>query len=109
MKHLSRRTVLRGLGATIALPFLDAMYPAFASQAVKKSLASNRMAFLYVANGIVMEGWTPAGGVGSTPLVELPRISHALAPYSKHVMILTGLTCRCGREHCHGGRVRRRW
>jgi len=103
VKHLSRRTVLRGLGATIALPFLDAMYPAFASQAVKKSLASNRMAFLYVPNGIVMEEWTPAGGVGSTPLVELPRISHALAPYRNDVMMLTGLTCDGGREHGDGG------
>jgi hypothetical protein len=65
VKRLSRRTVLRGLGATIALPFLDAMYPAFASQAVKKSLRPNRMAFLYVPNGIVMEDWTPAGGLGT--------------------------------------------
>ena len=55
MKQLSRRTVLRGLGASLALPFLDAMVPAFASPAVQKSLAVNRMAFLYVPNGIVME------------------------------------------------------
>lgn len=103
MKHLSRRTVLRGFGATIALPFLDAMYPAFASQAVKKSLAANRMAFLYVPNGIVMEEWTPAGGLGSTPLAELPRISKALAPYRNDVMMLTGLTCDGGREHGDGG------
>ena len=67
MKHLSRRTVLRGMGAAVALPFLDAMYPAFASQAVKKSLAPNRMAFLYVPNGIVMEDWTPAGAAGFVP------------------------------------------
>ena len=59
------------MGATIALPFLDAMYPAFASQAVKKSLAPNRMAFLYVPNGIIMEDWTPARRrSASTPLGE---------------------------------------
>jgi uncharacterized protein DUF1552 len=103
VKHLSRRTVLRGLGATIALPFLDAMYPAFASQAVRKSLATNRMAFLYVPNGIVMEEWTPPGTLGSTPLLEFPRISQALAPYRHDVMMLTGLTCDGGREHGDGG------
>ncbi len=80
------------MGATIALPFLDAMYPAFASQAVRKSLAANRMAFLYVPNGIVMEDWTPAGTLGSAPLGELPRISRALAPFRNDVLMLTGLT-----------------
>jgi hypothetical protein len=103
MKQLSRRTVLRGLGAAVALPFLDAMSPAFASQAVRKSLAPNRMAFLYVPNGIVMEDWTPAGAVGSSPLPELPRISRALTPYREDVLIVTGLTSDAGREHGDGG------
>ncbi|MEO7190287.1 MAG: DUF1552 domain-containing protein [Vicinamibacterales bacterium] len=97
MTKLSRRTVLRGLGATVALPFLDAMYPVFAAQAVKTALRPTRMAFLYVPNGIVMEDWTPAGGLGATPLVELPRISSALAPYRHDVMMLTGLTSNGGR------------
>ena len=80
------------------------MYPAFASQAVKKSLAANRMAFLYVPNGIVMEDWTPsAATVGSTPLGELPRISRALAPFRNDVLMLTGLTSDAGREHGDGG------
>jgi hypothetical protein len=103
VKHLSRRAVLRGLGATVALPFLDAMYPVFASQALKKALAPNRMAFLYVPNGIVMEEWTPAGGIGSSPLAELPRISSALAPYRGDLTMLTGLTSDAGREHGDGG------
>jgi hypothetical protein len=104
MRYLSRRSVLRGLGATIALPVLDAMYPAFASQAVRKALAPNRMAFLYVPNGIVMEEWTPTGSsLGSAPLADLPRISRALFPYRDDVMILTGLTSDAGREHGDGG------
>ena len=102
MRNLSRRTVLRGLGAAVALPFLDAMYPAFAAQAVKKSLAANRMAFLYVPNGIIMEEWTPAGGVGSTSLQEFPRVSRALAPYRDDVIMLTGLASDAGREHGDG-------
>ncbi len=103
MRYLSRRTVLRGLGATIALPFLDAMHPAFASQAVKRALAPNRMAFLYVPNGIVMEDWTPSGGLGSTALADLPRISRALAPWREDVLMLSGLTSDAGREHGDGG------
>jgi hypothetical protein len=102
MKQLSRRTVLRGLGAAVALPFLDAMYPAFAAQAVKSSLRPTRMAFLYVPNGIVMEDWTPPGEIGVTPLGELPRISRALAPYRNDVLFLTGLTSDGGRAHGDG-------
>jgi hypothetical protein len=97
MMQLSRRAALRGLGATIALPFLDAMYPAFASQTVKKALAATRMAFLYVPNGIVMEYWTPPGELGSTPLETLPRVSSALAPYKNDLLMLSGLTSNGGR------------
>ncbi len=97
MTQLSRRAALRGLGATIALPFLDAMYPTFAAQAVKKSLSATRMAFLYVPNGIVMDYWTPAGELGATPLATLPRISGALTPYKNDLMFLSGLTSNGGR------------
>src|SRR5262245_53143845 len=102
MRHLSRRTVLRGLGAAVAVPFLDAMYPAFAAPVVKKSLGANRMAYLYVPNGIIMDDWTPAGSLGSTPLGELPRISKALAPFRNDVMMLSGLDCDAGQEHGDG-------
>jgi hypothetical protein len=101
-KHLSRRTVLRGLGATISLPFLDAMFPAFAAQALKTAARPTRMAFLYVPNGIVMDDWTPAGGLGATPLADLPRISSGLAPYKNDLLFLTGLTSDGGRAHGDG-------
>ncbi len=97
MTQLSRRAALRGIGATIALPFLDAMYPAFAAQTVRKALSATRMAFLYVPNGIVMEYWTPPGELGSTPLDTLPRVSSALAPYRNDLMMLSGLTSNGGR------------
>jgi hypothetical protein len=102
MTKLSRRAALRGLGATIALPFLDAMYPVFAAQAVKRGLApATRMAFLYVPNGIVMNYWTPdapaVGEVGATTLETLPRISGALTPYKDDLLMLTGLTSNGGR------------
>jgi hypothetical protein len=99
MRYLSRRAVLRGLGAAVALPFLDAMYPAFAAQAVKKRITANRMAFLYVPNGIVMEEWTPPGltGPGVAPLAGLKRVSKALDPYCNDVLMLSGLTSNGGR------------
>ncbi len=97
MTQLSRRAALRGLGATIALPLLDAMSPAFAAQTVRKALSATRMAFLYVPNGIVMDYWTPPGEVGSTPLESLPRVSSALAPYRNDLMMLSGLTSNGGR------------
>ena len=96
-RTLSRRTILRGLGTAVALPFLDAMYPAFASQAAKASLRPTRMAFLYVPNGIVMADWTPAGEIGATPLASLPRISSILDPYKSDLTFLTGLTSNGGR------------
>ena len=55
-KSLSRRMVLKGIGTTIALPFLDAMVPAFARAAD----APVRLAWFYVPNGIDMRHWTPA-------------------------------------------------
>jgi hypothetical protein len=90
---------MRGLGTTIALPFLDAMVPAFATAAEKAKAASPcRMAFLYVPNGIVMDQWTPTTESGVTALPrELPRISQALAPFRDDVMMLSGLTHNTGR------------
>lgn len=93
-RSLPRRTFLRGLGAAIALPALDAMQPAFA--AAKK--APCRMAFVYVPNGIVMEAWTPQTAAAAAPLpAALPRIAAPLAPYRDDILMLTGLTCNNGR------------
>src|SRR5690606_28747950 len=60
-KHLSRRTVLRGVGATVALPFLDAMVPAATALANTAAAPKTRMGFFYLPHGAVMEHWTPEG------------------------------------------------
>ncbi|HIE92670.1 MAG TPA: hypothetical protein EYQ83_07325, partial [Acidobacteria bacterium] len=52
---LPRRTFLRGMGTAVALPFLDAMTPAFAAPATPIT----RVAFVYTANGVIMSDWTP--------------------------------------------------
>ena len=103
-KHLPRRALLKGLGATVALPFLDAMVPAFSRAAVIQAATPTRMAIVYVPNGIIMDGWRPtnaldaAGAVESFPLPqELPRILQPVTAYRDQFSILSGLTDNGGR------------
>ena len=99
---LSRRTVLRGLGTMIALPWLESMgsLTTWAAGAPGKKTAPNRMAFLYVPNGKDMANWTPAseGALGT-----LPSILSALAPVKNDLVVLTGLASDKARPHGDGG------
>jgi hypothetical protein len=91
-KSLSRRTLLKGLGAALALPMLDAMTPAFA--ATGSAAAARRMAFIYVPNGIIMPQLTPeTAGAG----FQMTRILEPIAPWREDWMILSGLTLNGGR------------
>ena len=82
---LDRRTVLRGMGATLALPLLDAMFPALTA-APKPAL---RFGAVYVPNGIVMENWTPAAeGAG----FEFTPILKPLEPFRERLLVLNGLS-----------------
>jgi hypothetical protein len=88
-KHLSRRTVLRGMGAALALPLLDAMSPALAAAPARKAgAAPTRLAFVYVPNGIIQEEWLPSA-TGRD--FELKRILQPLEAYRKDFFILGGL------------------
>lgn len=95
-KHLSRRTLLRGMGAAVALPFFDAMTPAFAAttSAVKKTSPA-RMVFAYVPNGIDMPNWTPAADGAA---FEFPEILQPLASLKDNVLVFTGLMDHNGME-----------
>ena len=87
-KAIARRTFLRGASATLALPFLDAMVPAFAgptNPAVKPAL---RLGFVYVPNGIVMEHWTPTK---EGAILDLAPTMEALTPFRKQMLVLSGL------------------
>ena len=57
-KHLSRRTVLRGMGATVGLPLLDAMIPAGTALAATAAKPIPYMAAIYIPHGAVMDRWT---------------------------------------------------
>ena len=85
-KHLPRRTFLKGLGVSLALPMLDAMTPALASAASKPS--PTRLAFTYVPNGVTMEAWTPAE---SGAAFAFPRILKPLEAYRSQTLVLSGL------------------
>ena len=98
---LSRRTVLKGIGASIALPWLEAMGPftAWASQQPGGNRVPVRMAFLYAPNGKNMADWTPsADGTGFT----LPRILEPLADVREYLNVLTGLTADKARPNGDG-------
>src|SRR5437867_6059789 len=59
-KSIPRRTFLRGAGTALALPLLDAMFPALASPAETASRTARRLSFFTVPNGIIMDKWTPS-------------------------------------------------
>jgi hypothetical protein len=92
-RHLPRRMFLRGMGAAIALPALDAMFPAFAARGLAAARPPVRLAFTYVPNGITMADWTPAGeGAG----FEFSRILRPLEPFRDDTLVLSGLAHRNG-------------
>ena len=93
-KVLPRRTFLQGVGATVALPLLDAMAPAFASAKKLNKIAPCRLAFAYVPNGVILEQWTPedeGSQFGIRPILE------PLAPYRKDWQLISGLAHKNGR------------
>src|SRR5262245_13949717 len=94
-KALSRRTLLRGMGTAVALPFLDSMVPAFA-QTPKAPL---RIAFVYVPNGMDMRNWN-LGYEGA--LGELSPILKPLEPFKKDMLVLGNLTHNTGRALLDG-------
>ncbi len=94
-KRLARRSFLRGMGVTVALPFLDAMSPVLsAAGRVGAAAAPRRIAFVYVPNGIIMKDWTPAA---EGTAFEFPRILKPLEANRKDLMVLSGLTHNTGR------------
>ena len=98
-KHVSRRTMLRGVGISMALPFLDAMTPALTAMSKSGVQAPCRMFINYVPNGIIMKDFTPPVG----PLAaDLPRVLQPLAPFREKVLVLSGLEQYWGFGHADG-------
>ena len=88
-KSLQRRTVLRGMGASIALPLLDDMVPAFTPAARAAALTPRRFGITYFPNGAIMPQFTPAktgAGFAFTPILK------PLEPFQDSLIVLTNLT-----------------
>lgn len=98
--ELTRRTVLRGVGVSLALPWLESLAPrARASTASEPTAAPQRMAFMFVPNGVHLPDWTPRRtGYG----YDLPYILEPLARVRDDVMVISGLTHDKGRANGDG-------
>jgi Protein of unknown function (DUF1552) len=96
---MSRRTVLRGLGTTMALPLLDAMLPGVFAQGAKAAASPRRMAFLYTPNGAYMSYWMPKNEGAD---FALPPCLEPMAEYRKDMLVVGGLTCDKARPNGDG-------
>ena len=108
-KSLARRTVLRGLSGTVALPLLEAMLPVRGRAAAKPA---HRFLTFYVPNGMAREYWLPKGEASA---FELSPILEPLAPFRSQVLVLSGIKANWNYIHAgasgsfltgatHGGR-----
>jgi hypothetical protein len=97
---ISRRTVLRGLGTTLALPLLDAMVPALTATAKTPAKAVRRLGIIYHPNGVIYQNWLPKG-VG--PEFEFSPILRPLEPFRDKLTVVTGLACQPAEALGDGG------
>src|SRR3984957_12695873 len=86
-KHLPRRTFLRGVGATIALPLLDSMIPAHTALAETAAQPMLRAGFIYIPMGAQMPQWTP---VGDKPGFKYSRILKPIEQFRNQVTVVSG-------------------
>jgi len=106
-KALHRRTFLRGLGTTLALPLLDSIVPALAAPALNKPVL--RLGFVYHATGMIMDRWTPSA---EGTAFEFTPTMKPLEPFRDRLTVMSGLAQVNGRalgdgpgDHARGGAV----
>ena len=92
-KHLSRRTVLRGLGVAVSLPLLDAMVPAGVALANTAAAPKPRMGFTYFPHGAIQARWQPKE---TGTAFELPQILKPFEPFKQHMTVVSGLRNKAG-------------
>src|SRR5688572_5895062 len=88
-KAIPRRTVLRAMGATLALPLLDGMVPALTALSRTAAKPTKRLGVVYLPNGVVIKEWTPAAEGAQfvfTPILK------PLEPFRHRLLVLTGLS-----------------
>src|SRR5690242_12051380 len=87
-KHIARRTFLKGLGATIALPLLDGMVPAFAGPADTAAKSAMRVGYIYLPNGMIRDTWLPTKEGAD---FELTPCLKEVAGFRDQMLVLSGL------------------
>jgi hypothetical protein len=105
-KHLSRRTLLKGAGVSIALPLLDAMIPASTAFAQTAAKPTTRLGFVYFAHGALQDEWQPAK-TGRD--FEFPFILKPLEPMRDHVTVISGLRNKGGESSSPHGIIEETW
>ena len=103
-RHLRRRTFLRGIGATLALPLLDAMVPALTAQSLTAARPIRRLGFIYMPNGVArnfagINYWTPLGEGAS---FEFSPILKPLEPFRERMVVISGLAQHQADAHDDG-------
>jgi hypothetical protein len=106
-KHISRRTMLKGVGASIALPLLDAMNPAATAWAQTAAGSTpKRLAFIGFPHGAIMDRWSPAQtGTG----YDMSPILQPLEPFRQHLTIVSGLRNKPGETPEPHGYIESTW
>jgi Protein of unknown function (DUF1552) len=97
-KALPRRTFLRGMGVTVALPLLDAMVPAATALAQTPGVRPSRVGFIYVPHGADMASWTPAA---SGPQFELSPTLSTLESFKDSMVVISNLRRAGGQAEMH--------
>src|SRR6266446_3025591 len=105
-KHLSRRAILKGAGATIALPLLDAMIPARTAFAQTAAVTSPRLGFVYFPHGALQDEWQPTQ-VGRD--FDFPFILKPLEPMREYVTVISGLRNKGGESSSPHGVIEETW
>jgi hypothetical protein len=89
-RAIPRRTVLRGLGAAVALPWLDSMLPAMTAVAKSAAAPTHRFGVMYVPNGMIMQSWMP---IGEGSRFEFNHTMMPLVPHRGDLVVVSGLSC----------------
>jgi Protein of unknown function (DUF1552) len=105
-KHLSRRTVLRGAGATLALPLLGAMIPAATALSKTAAAPKPRLGFFYFPHGAVMEKWTPTQ---TGTAFEFSPILEPLSAFRDQLTIVSNLGNKPGESRAVHALVPATW
>ena len=105
-KHLSRRTILKGAGVTIALPLLDAMIPAGTALAQTAAAPTSRLGFIYFPHGALQDQWTP---VATGRDFDFPFIIKPLEPFREYVTVVSGLRNKGGESSSPHGIIEETW